>query len=128
MDEIAKLTATHFDLIFAMLVGTVTLMSFVCIGLLMWLRSKGYYLSSFLWMDFVCCFIFGTAICALVLNNYLGVFWAFLSLTLLVLAFARGCWVLSNFCQGDTVTITRYFRKAKGPEGPFILAYARNCT
>lgn len=91
MEEIVKLTATHFNLFFAILVATVTLMSFVCIGLLMWLRSKGYYLSSFLWMDFVCCFIFGTAICALVLNNYLGVFWAFLSLTLLVLAFARGC-------------------------------------
>lgn len=96
MDEIAKLTATHFDLIFAMLVGTVTLMSFVCIGLLMWLRSKGYYLSSFLWMEFVCCFIFGTAICAPVLNNYLGVFWAFLSLTLLVLTFARGCWLFKQ--------------------------------
>lgn len=87
MEEIVKLTATHFNLFFAILVGTVTLMSFVCIGLLMWLRSKGYYLSSFLWMDFVCCFIFGTAI-----------------------------------------TITRCFRKAKGPEGPFIPADARNCT
>ncbi len=96
MDEIVKLTATHFNLFFAMLVGTVTLMSFVCIGLLMWLRSKGYYLSSFLWMDFVCCIIFGTSICALVLNNYLGVFWAFLSLTLLVLAFARGCWLFKQ--------------------------------
>ena len=46
MEEIANLTATHFNLFFVMLVGTVTLMSFVCIGLLMWLRSKGYYLST----------------------------------------------------------------------------------
>lgn len=57
MDEIAKLTATHFNLFFAMLVGTVTLMSFVCIGLLMWLRSKAIiYHHFFGWISFVVLF------------------------------------------------------------------------